>query len=54
VGRFPDRPVLRAWYEAGPGGYDLHRLLASIGVACQVVALSLIPKGGEKGRTMCW
>ncbi len=20
VGRFPDRSVLRAWYEAGPGG----------------------------------
>ena len=22
VGRFPDRSVLRAWYEAGPGGYE--------------------------------
>jgi transposase len=31
VGRFPDRSVLRAWYEAGPGGYDLYRLLASMG-----------------------
>ncbi len=47
VGRFPDRSVLRAWYEAGPGGYDLYRLLASMGVACQVVAPSLIPKGGS-------
>jgi len=28
VGRFPDRSVLRAWYEAGPGGYELWRLLA--------------------------
>ena len=47
VGRFPDRSVLRAWYEAGPGGYELYRLLASMGVACQVVAPSLIPKGGS-------
>ena len=36
-----------AWYEAGPGGYELYRLLASMGVACQVVAPSLIPKGGS-------
>ena len=47
VGRFPDRSVLWAWYEAGPGGYDLYRLLTSMGVACQVVAPSLIPKGGS-------
>jgi len=31
VGRFPDRGLLRACYEAGPGGYDLYRLLASMG-----------------------
>ena len=30
-------------YEAGPGGYDLHRLLTAIGVACGVIAPSLIP-----------
>ena len=47
VGRFADRSVLRAWYEAGPGGYELCRLLASMGVACQVVAPSLIPKGSS-------
>jgi transposase len=47
IGRFPDRGLLRACYEAGPGGYDLHRLLASMGVACEVVAPSLIPKGGS-------
>jgi transposase len=47
VGRFPDRGLLRACYEAGPGGYDLHRLLASMGVACDVVAPSLIPKGAS-------
>jgi transposase len=47
IGRFGDRGRLRACYEAGPGGYDLHRLLASMGVACDVVAPSLIPKGGS-------
>ncbi len=46
VGRFGGRGLLRAWYEAGPGGYDLYRLLASVGVACEVVAPSLIPGGG--------
>ena len=50
VGRFADRSVLRAWYEAGPGGYELCRLLASMGVACQVVAPSLIPKAGERSH----
>ena len=47
VGRFADRSALRCWYEAGPGGYELYRLLASMGVTCQVVAPSLIPKGSS-------
>ena len=47
VGRFADRALLRACYEAGPGGYDLYRLLSSMGVACEVVAPSLIPKGAS-------
>jgi transposase len=52
VGRFADRAQLAACYEAGPGGYDLHRLLASMGVACDVIAPSLIPKGvGERVKT---
>ena len=33
VGRFDDPRVLRACYEAGPTGYDLARLLNSLGVA---------------------
>jgi transposase len=45
IGRFPDRRRLSACYEAGPGGYELYRLLTSIGVACEVIAPSLIPKG---------
>jgi transposase len=47
VGRFGDRGLLSACYEAGPGGYELHRLLSSMGVACEVVAPSLIPKGSS-------
>ena len=52
IGRFGDRGRLRACYEAGPGGYDLHRLLASMGVACDVVAPSLIPRrAGDRVKT---
>ncbi len=41
-----------ACYEAGPTGYDLQRLLASMGVRCDVVAPSLIPKGsGDRVKT---
>ena len=47
IGRFPDRRLVSACYEAGPGGYELHRLLTSMGVACDVVAPSLIPKGAS-------
>jgi transposase len=47
IGRFPDRRMLSACYEAGPGGYELYRLLSSMGVACEVVAPSLIPKGSS-------
>ena len=47
IGRFADRRQLSACYEAGPGGYELHRLLSSMGVACEVVAPSLIPKGSS-------
>ena len=38
IGKFADRSVLAACYEAGPGGYELCRLLAAAGVACNVVA----------------
>ena len=47
IGRFADRRQLSACYEAGPGGYELHRLLTSMGVDCEVVAPSLIPKGSS-------
>jgi transposase len=52
VGRLGDRSRLRACYEAGPTGYDLARLLSSIGVSCQVIAPSLIPTApGDRVKT---
>jgi transposase len=39
-------------YEAGPGGYELHRLLSAMGVACDVIAPSLIPiRAGDRVKT---
>lgn len=42
--RLGDVEQLQVCYEAGPTGYLLERQLASMGVACMVVAPSLIPK----------
>jgi transposase len=57
VGHFGDQSVLAACYEAGPGGYGLYRLLSSLGVACDVVAPALIPRGAadrvKTGRRDC-
>ena len=44
IARFPDRATLRTCYEAGPTGYDTHRLLTDLGVPCEVIAPSLIPR----------
>lgn len=44
IDRFGDRSQLRVCYEAGPTGFGLHRLLTSMGVACDVIAPALIPK----------
>jgi len=44
IGRFPDPGRLSVCYEAGPTGYDLHRLLKSIGVRCEVIALATADK----------
>jgi transposase len=39
-------------YEAGPGGYQLQRLLCGLGVACDVIAPSLIPiRAGVRVKT---
>lgn len=56
IRRFIDRlggpEGLAVCYEAGPGGFDLLRLLAGIGVACDVVAPSLVPvRAGDRVKT---
>lgn len=52
VARFPQPDRLRVCYEAGPTGYELARLLASMGVSCQVIAPSLIPTApGDRVKT---
>jgi transposase len=43
---------LRCCYEAGPCGFELHRQLTSMGIACEVVAPSLIPvRAGDRVKT---
>ena len=43
---------LAVCYEAGPCGYEPLRLLASLGVACDVVAPSLVPvRSGDRVKT---
>jgi transposase len=52
VARLGEPGRLRVCYEAGPTGYELHRLLASLGVACEVVAPSLVPvASGDRVKT---
>ena len=52
IARFEEPGLLRACYEAGPTGYDLARLLKSLGVHCEVIAPSMIPKApGDKVKT---
>jgi transposase len=47
----PDKE-LRVCYEAGPCGFVLARRLKKLGIACDVVAPSLTPKGsGDKVKT---
>ena len=43
---------LRVCYEAGPTGYVLYWQLTQMGIACQVIAPSLIPtKAGDRVKT---
>ncbi|MGH9203401.1 MAG: IS110 family transposase, partial [Vicinamibacterales bacterium] len=47
-----DRASLAVCYEAGPNGYAIQRLLASLDVACDVIAPSLIPRrSGNRVKT---
>jgi transposase len=39
-------------YEAGPTGYDTHRLITSLGFDCDVIAPSMIPRrSGARVKT---
>ena len=56
IRRFIDRvdgpEGLAVCYEAGPGGFDLLRLLLGMGVACDVIAPSLVPvRAGDRVKT---
>lgn len=52
VDRFDDPRRLRACFEAGPTGFELHRLLESLRVCTDVIAPSLIPRRpGDRVKT---
>ena len=52
IARLGNPRRLRACYEAGPTGYELCRLLRALGVACEVIAPSLIPTApGDRVKT---
>lgn len=52
IKRLGSRESLKACYEAGPTGYVLYWLLTGLGVACEVVAPTLIPtKAGDRVKT---
>ncbi len=52
VGKLGKPSSLRVCYEAGPSGYVLYWQLAELGVACQVVAPTLVPvKAGDRVKT---
>lgn len=52
IKKLGDSKNLRVCYEAGPTGYPLYRLLLTLGVHCEVIAPSLIPKKpGERIKT---
>lgn len=44
LSRYRDPSAIATCYEAGPTGYDTHRLVTSLGFDCDVIAPSLIPK----------
>jgi transposase len=52
ITRFGDPRRVWACYEAGPTGYELHRLLSRAGMCCEVIAPSLIPtRPGDRVKT---
>jgi transposase len=52
IGKLGSRASLRVCYEAGPTGYVLYWQLSELGVACEVVAPTLVPvKAGDRVKT---
>ena len=52
IGKLGDPSSLRVCYEAGPTGYVLYWQLTRIGVHCDVIAPSLVPKmAGDRIKT---
>jgi transposase len=52
IGKLGPAKEIKACYEAGPTGYVLYWQLTQLGVACQVIAPSLVPvKAGDRVKT---
>src|SRR5215470_13182019 len=52
IGKLAPGATLKCCYEAGPTGYVLYWQLTQLGVACEVIAPSLIPtKAGDRVKT---
>jgi transposase len=52
IGKLGPAANLRVCYEAGPTGYVLYWQLTQMGIACEVIAPSLIPtKAGDRVKT---
>lgn len=52
VNKLNHETELKFCYEAGPTGYGIYRFLVSLGVGCEVIAPSLVPKKpGERVKT---
>ena len=52
VARLDEPSGVWACYEAGPTGFELARLLRSVGMHCEVIAPSLIPtRQGDRVKT---
>ena len=52
IGKLAPVETLKCCYEAGPTGYVLYWELTQLGVACEVIAPSLIPtKAGDRVKT---
>jgi transposase len=52
IGKLGPAKQLKVCYEAGPTGYVLYWQLSQLGVACEVIAPSLVPsKAGDRVKT---